>query len=299
MRLLLKFLGLFLSSQLAFGQGNMQNLDHALLWKIDGKGLSKSSYLFGTIHMIPSEDYFLPKGLEDAMNHVQKIFFEIDMAQMNNPGILFGMMDQLLMKNDTSLTDLLTTEEYGKLKNYFDNAGLPLAMFERIKPMFLSAMAGSEGNPFALQDGSSKSYEIELADMAKKKNIPTDGLETMAFQVSIFDSIPYAVQAKMLLESVTAESQSENQMKSMYKSYKEQDLNALNQTISKEDQQFLPYLEMMLYNRNKNWIPIMKTAMTDKPCFFAVGAGHLGGEKGVIQLLRNEGYEVRPVTNEK
>ena len=292
MRLFYNFLCLLLSSQLLFAQHSNQN---ALLWKIEGKGIANPSYLFGTIHMIPKEDYFLPKGLEETLDHVHRIFFEINIDQMNDPGAMMGMMDKILMKNDTSLLDLVSAEEYGKMKDYFDTIGLPLTLFDHVKPMFLSAMAGTDGNPFALKDGSFKSYEFEIGEIAKKKNLETDGLETMEFQVSIFDSIPYGIQAKMLLESVLSAHENEEQMKQMYRNYKEQNLNALNQTISKEDQQLLPYLEMMLYNRNKNWIPIIKKAIEKEACFFAVGAGHLGGERGVIQLLKNEGYELKPM----
>jgi uncharacterized protein YbaP (TraB family) len=299
MRYLLKFLGLFLSAQFLIAQDSIKSIENALFWKIEKNENQKPSYLFGTIHLIPAADFFLPDGLETALGKSQKIFFEIDLDEMNDMGAMFGLVDKIMMKNDTSLSDLVSNEEYTKIKAYFENLGLPLAMFDRVKPMFLSAMAGTDGNPFALQDGSFKSYELELAELAKKKNIEVDGLESMEFQLSIFDSIPYAIQAKMLLESVAATKPDEDQVEQMYNNYKSQNLDALNQTISKEDQQLLPYLEMMLYNRNKNWIPIMKTEMAKDTCFFAVGAGHLAGEKGVIQLLRNEGYKVTPIISEK
>jgi uncharacterized protein YbaP (TraB family) len=298
MNLFFKFLGLIFSSQLLFVQASSQQLDQTLLWKIEGNDIKEPSYLFGTIHLIPKEDYFLPKGLEKAFNKSRKVFFEIDIDQMNDPTSMMGVFDKIFMNNDTSLTDLVTKEEYEKLNSYFEKIGFPLTMFERMKPMFLSALAGVDGNPAALKDGSYKSYELELSEMAKIKNLETDGLETVEFQLSIFDSIPYAIQAKMLLESIASTEQNEDQMKQMYNNYKQQNLNALNQSISKEDQTLQPYLEMMLYNRNKNWIPKIKSEVAKGACFFAVGAGHLGGEQGVINLLRKEGYTVKPVMNE-
>jgi len=291
MRLLFKFLGLFLSSQLLIAQQSTLALDQGLLWKIDGNGIKDPSYLFGTIHIIPKEDYFLPKGLEESFNKVHKVFFEIDIDQMNDPSVMMGIYDKIFMNNDTSLADLITAEEYEKLRIYFENIGFPLAMVDHMKPMFLSALAGMDGNPTALKDGSYKSYELELAELAKNKNLETDGLESLEFQLSIFDSIPYRIQAKMLL-AVSSTEQNDNQMKQMYQNYKLQNLNALNQSISKEEQSLQPYLEMMLYNRNKNWIPKIKSEVSKGACFFAVGAGHLGGERGVINLLRKEGYTV-------
>ena len=136
---------------------------------------------------------------------------------------------------------------------------------------------------------------VELAEMAKKRNLKVEGLESMDFQLSIFDSIPYSVQANMLFDAVSSSQENESQMNQMFENYKQQNLNSLNNTLTDEDQQFLPYMEMMLYNRNINWIPIMKNKMKIHSCFFAVGAGHLGGERGVIKLLRNEGYKLSPV----
>ncbi len=299
MRLLFKFLVLLLSSQLLIAQQSTQSLDQGLLWKIEGNGIKDPSYLFGTIHIIPKEDYFLPKGLEESFNKVKKVFFEIDIDQMNDPSTMMGIYDKIFMNNDTSLTDLVSVEDYEKLRVFFENIGFPLSMVDRMKPMFLSALAGVDGNPNALKDGNYKSYELELSELAKNKNLETEGLESLEFQLSIFDSIPYNVQAKMLLESVSSTGENEDQMKQMYQNYKLQNLNALNQSISKEDQSLQPYLEMMLYNRNKNWIPKIKAEVINGSCLFAVGAGHLGGERGVIQLLIDEGFTIKPVMSDE
>lgn len=292
----IKFLAFLLSFHSLFSQESSTANDHSLLWKIEGKELANPSFLFGTIHMIPKEDYFLPDGMEEALQQCRKIFFEIDLDKLNDPSSLFGLMENIFMKNDTSLSDLVSKEEYDKLNAYFENLGFPLVMFERMKPMFLSALAGVDANPMALQDGSFKSYELELAELAKKNKLEVDGLETIEFQLSIFDSIPYSIQAKMLLESVSASTDNTEEVKQMYKNYKLQNLEALNKTISNENQQLKPYLDMILYNRNKNWIPIMRSEMSKGNCFFAVGAGHLSGKQGVISLLRNEGYTLSPLT---
>ena len=56
-----------------------------------------------------------------------------------------------------------------------------------------------------------------------------------------------------------------------------------------------PYEELLLVRRNENWIPVMERIMREGSAFFAVGAGHLGGPKGVVNLLRQAGYTVEPV----
>ncbi len=299
MRTFLKLLFVLLTSPIVFAQHTKSETENALLWKIEGKDFKKPSYLFGTIHLIPSSDFFLPEGLEQSLEQVESIFFEIDMDEMNDMSVLMGLMDKILMQNDTSLADLLQPEQYLKIEQYFDSKGLPLAMFDRIKPLFSSALVGVDGDAFGLKNDRYKSYEFELSAMASKKNLKQEGLESMEFQLSIFDSIPYKIQADMLYNSVSTSTENESQMNQMFESYKQQNLGALNKSLSAEDHQFMPYLELMLYNRNLNWIPIMKEKMKTSACFFAVGAGHLAGDRGVIQLLRKEGFKLTPVNSMK
>lgn len=295
MKHLFHVLSLFLGLQAIQAQDVYKPLENGLLWKIEGKELKKASYLFGTIHLIPATEFFLPKNLEKSLQETQKVFMEVDIDGMNDMGNLMSVGDKLFMQNDTSLVDLISPEEYKQLDTFFNNLGIPLNFFELLKPMFLSVLVGSQGNPFGLQDGSLKSYEFELAELAKKYHIETDGLESLDFQISIFDNIPYGVQAKMLMASFKSAQADEQVMQEMYQKYKSQNLEALGETITKEDEPLSDHLDLLLYKRNLNWIPKMETEMQKASCFFAVGAGHLAGERGVIHLLRKAGYRVEQV----
>ncbi len=295
MKHLIQILSVLLGIHSLQAQDVYKPLEHSLLWKIEGPNLKQASYLFGTIHLIPANDFFLPEKLEKRLQETKKVFMEVDIDGMNDMGNLMSVGDKLFMKNDTSLADLLSPLEYNQLDTFFNNLGIPLNFFERLKPMFLSVLVGSEGNPFGLQNGSLKSYEFELAELAKKYNIETDGLESLDFQISIFDNIPYGVQAKMLMASFKSAQADEHAMQEMYQNYKSQNLDALGKTISNEDEPLSEHLDLLLYKRNASWIPKMETEMQKGPCFFAVGAGHLAGEKGVIHLLRKAGYQVEKV----
>lgn len=275
--------------------------EKALLWEISGKDLSKPSYLFGTIHIIKREDYFFTPTMENALKNTDGIAFEIDMEDMSDFTKIMGMMSSMYMKDNKTLKDLLSDEEYGKVNDHFQKMGLPLAFLERIKPMFLSMMAGGGEDMmgFSLNGDSSSmvSYEMQLMDMAKKEEKEIAGLETMEFQMSLFDSIPYDAQAKMLLASIESEKDEEgsNQLDQMVLLYKTQDIQGMHNMMGDDPDALGGYEELLLQKRNRNWIPIMSDMMTRKPVFFAVGAGHLGGEEGVISLLRQAGYNVKAV----
>ncbi|MBK8701028.1 MAG: TraB/GumN family protein [Saprospiraceae bacterium] len=268
-------------------------LDKALLWEITGTGIKKPSYLYGTIHMIPATDYFLPKGTLNAIEQSDEMFFEIDMKDMNDVSALFGMMNKIFMKDGITLKTLLNEADYQLVSNQFSKLGLPMFMLERVKPMFLSAFAMGDLNPTSLQDGTIKSYEMEFYEISKDRKIPTQGLETIDFQISVFDSIPYADQAKMLVESLKASNTNDGEFQEMVRLYKSQDIEAMVATMGEEGSELGGYEDLLLTGRNKNWVPLIVDQVKKKPTFFAVGAGHLGGPNGVIQLLKAKGLKLR------
>lgn len=267
-------------------------LEKSLLWEITGNGLTKASYLYGTIHIIDAEDYFLPEGTLSAMDQSEHVFFEIDMSEMNDVSKMMPLLQKAFMSDGMTLKDLLTEEDYTLVNNHFKEMGLPLFFLEKIKPMFLTVFASGDMSPGDLQNGELKSYEMEFAEMAENSGKTIGGLETIDYQISIFDSIPYTEQAKMLIESIKSTDTGDDQMKELVDLYKAQDVAGLYKAMQ-GDENITEYEDVLLFQRNANWIPIMAAAMTDKVSFFAVGAGHLGGEKGVINLLREEGYTVK------
>ena len=289
----------------------------ALLWKIEGKKIKKPSYVYGTIHMIPKEDFFWPNHTQKCIDECERLTLEIDMAGLENDmSAQMSMMMNIFMKDGVTLPKLLTEEEYKMVQDHFANGSLPLPqmMLDKIKPMFLSMMVsedfdfmgggllggGDEGGDTKDSMGGISSYEVELMDIAKKNEMETSGLETVEYQMSVFDSIPYKAQADMLIEAIVAEKDTttniETQMADMIQLYKDQDLQALQQLLKTESSGMEQFEEILLNQRNRNWIPIMKTQIAEKPTFFAVGAGHLGGAEGILTLLRNEGYKLTPVS---
>ena len=275
---------------------------NSLLWEISGKNLKKPSYLYGTIHLIPKNDFFLTDATKKVFDASQKVTFEINMKEMNNPMAMISIFTKAMMPNGKTLKDFLNAEDYGLVQRKFDSIGMPLKMLERIKPMFLSVMLGTDGEKITAEGGGisetskSTSYEMEFLQMGEKQKKEFGGLETVEFQMGIFDSIPYKVQAEMLVKTIKNGSAGNDDLGKMVEMYKKQDIEAMSKMLQSDDQNELAGYENMLINsRNTNWIPLMAKAMSEKITFFAVGAGHLGGEKGVVNLLKKEGYTVKPL----
>ena len=275
--------------------------ENSLLWEISGKGLEKPSYLYGTIHIIGKDDFFLTDPTVTSFNKSEKVVFEIDMEEMNNPFIMFSLLKNLTMPEGITLETLLTPEDYKFVHKKFGELGLPpfvTGMFDKVKPLFLTAFASGDMDPQGFQNGEMVSYEMEFMKMAQNLELETGGLETIEFQMSIFDSIPYQDQATMLVESMKVDGEGMDELDVMVELYKNQDLIGMEAMFS-ADAGLGEWDDILLNKRNQNWIPLMKAMMPEKPTFFAVGAGHLVGENGVVALLRKQGYTVKPLREGK
>jgi len=274
---------------------------NSLLWAISGKDLKDTSYLYGTIHLIGKEDFFLTEETKKAFDASEKIVFEINLENMNDMMSQFGLLMKAFMGGGKTLKDLLAEEDYKEVKAHFADKGITdflWNMMERIKPMFLTMFASTDltgNNPMV--SGEMKSYEMELMAKAKLQKKPMDGLETAEYQMSMFDSIPYDAQAQMLLQSIRVgvDSTANDELDQMVQLYKNQDINGMISMFNEDEEGIGKYEDFLLINRNKNWIPVMGEMMVQKPTFFGVGAGHLAGEFGVINLLKEQGYTLTPL----
>ena len=265
--------------------------DNTLLWEISGKGLAKSSYLFGSFHLLCKDDIHFSAQLLKAIKSSAELYLELD---LDDPATLLGGMMLLNMNDGKQLKDLYSAKDYKKLEDFFrDSLRSSLTLFQSMKPAFLESMLYPKLMPCKTISG----VEEELMVEAKKDKKEIQGLETMAFQASVFDSIPYAEQAKELLKSIDSLSSYKKFFDTMITVYKSQRLNEIEKLFSKSEFGMEENQDMLLNNRNKNWVKQLNLIMKKEPVFVAVGAGHLVGEQGLIALLRKEGYVLRPIEN--
>ena len=269
--------------------------NNTLLWKISGKNLSRPSYLFGTMHMICADDIVISDSLKSAIKNSDKVYLELDMDDMFQ---MLGALSHMSMKNDTTLADLLSPEEYKKVKAYFEeHSGLiPFSMLEKYKPLLIESMILEQ----TFKCDNMIIMEQLVMEQARTHKKDIEGLETMDYQLGIFDRIPYQLQARQLLKMVesSAGSKEEGEIKELTDAYRSQLLDKMDELTKKEDMGIQNFTDMLLYNRNENWAKKLEGLMAKNALVIAVGAGHLPGERGVINLLRKAGYIVEPVRNE-
>jgi len=200
----------------------------------------------------------------------------------------------LRSKQGLTLNKALSPDDYNKVKQFFEKyqPTVPFAMLERQPPLMISSMLFELLLPCEQKNG----IELKIIDEAYKENKETKGLETLEFQASIFDSIPYTEQANELVKAIDSLEKSRTLMNEMIAAYKDQDIDKLCTLSFNEESGINKYMDFLLYRRNQNWVNQFP-ALANNCTLFAVGAGHLGGDKGVLQMLREHGYTVRAINN--
>lgn len=264
-----------------------QNLDNSLLWKISGKGLKQDSYLFGTIHIICEEQFWMEPKVEKALESSQVLAMEIDMS---DPNLMSEMQQLSINPGFKNIKGEFSTEQAAALSAFLtQHYGAGLDQLGILKPFVLSSMVMVKMLPCEQQS----SYEVFFTEQAKAQGKKFVGLETAAFQIGIFDEIPQKIQLDDLAKMVT-DSEGLDELNQLVETYLAQDLQNLYQIIT-ENEMFQQYGDLLLKKRNENWIPKIEELIKNQSTFIAVGAGHLPSESGVIQLLRKAGYKVEAV----
>lgn len=265
-----------------------QDLENSLLWKITGNGLKEASYLYGTIH-ITCDEKLPPKAIK-AMDETKQLYLELD---MDDPTLQQSMMGGMMMKEGKTLTSLSSAEDFKVLDDFLKKQlGYSAQMFNTIKPFMISAMLYPK-----LIECEMKSVEGSLMTLSKEQKEEILGLETVQEQLAVFDAIPYEVQMNELVKTAKSNlGNDKTEMDLMLKTYKSEDITAMVTMMKQSENEITSkFEEVLLTERNKKWIPKIETIAKETPTFFGVGAGHLGGENGVIKLLRKAGYKVEPV----
>lgn len=267
--------------------GSFAQETSSLLWKISGNNLTKPSYLFGTIHLLPEDKYFFSDNMMKALSSTEVLALE---ANMDIPfAEQMKMATEMIMPEGKSWADHMTAEDYALVKSAFvDSLGIKekkLEKYTKIKPIYVGGLI--------LTDllGKVKMYEQELSSMAKKEKKNVIGLETIQEQMEIVSNITIEDQMDDLKTTTASMLRDYNELLAAYLA---QDLTQLGELATKEEG-FDKMEAKLLTERNDKWIVAMKDQLSKNSTFFAVGAMHLVGEKGLISQLKAAGYTVEAV----
>ena len=262
--------------------------DKSLLWRISGNGLSNSSYLFGTIHLLCPGDYLWTDAMKKSLASCDKVCFEMD---LDDPSVMSAASNGIMNESGKKLSEYFTDVQYKKVQSFFkDSLQTDLSQLQMMKPVMIETLLMAKSVDCLIPI----SYEANIMEEALRAKKEITGLESAEDQISLLNGIPDDSAAAEIVQMTDSFSIAKAEYAAMLAAYKQQDLPALfaivqNGSIAGDDPAAL------LDDRNKKWIPLIGQKMKVSTVFFAVGAAHLYGKTGVIALLRREGYSVTPV----
>lgn len=242
------------------------------------------------MHLMDADLFYFPKKLEKLLLKSDVLCMEI--SNVNDPNL---SPDALFLKNDETLTDYFSTAQMDSIYRWAERSMLMNkeqfnTNFEKAKPFLLLQ--------FLLQSSlpeNNKSYEKEFENLAKNNKKIIEGLESVTEQLNLFSGLTKEEQVEMVMSSLRDEANAKSSFEEMQKIYLTQNLDDLYAFVKKESDSPVNSSRAFLEDRNQKWIPVMIEMMETKSVFFAVGAAHLAGPEGVIELLIKKGYTLTPI----
>jgi uncharacterized protein YbaP (TraB family) len=273
-----------------------------LLWKVSGNGLEKPSYLFGTHHLAPYSIMEQIEGLKPAFDATSLVVGELKMSDMRSQAAMQLMQQQMMMTDGKTIKDLFTPDEYALVNNYVkEQMQFDLSQAPMIKPAFISNnivlllyMKSVNGyNPQEQLDGYFQTKALEDGKTVV-------GLETIEFQFDLlFNSATVERQAELLACTLGDVDKTLEKAKKLTDAYMAQDLKTILELIEEREgtkcDPLPEEMEAMAGNRNVAWMKKLPGIMKEQSAFVAVGALHLVGDKGLINLFKEAGYTVEAV----
>ncbi|WP_416443433.1 TraB/GumN family protein [Leeuwenhoekiella sp. A16] len=285
----MKYLKLFVLFVITFNLSFLEaqeKLENSVLWKVSKPELQQDSYIFASLHFMCADDFFVPEKVTQALTSVDALVLEVNLSdpkEMQAMQASFASSEKIskaLSKEQYLELDKLVTKVTGNSLEIYDSYGLS---------MLQSIMIGK-----MLPCAALKSFENELSIEATQLNKPILSLETAQEQIEILnDSYPpdFAFEQLMLFESYKKD------FNKAIEVYRNEDINTAVRLLNADKYMDENATYIMQIERNKKWVETMPAMMKSSSKLFAVGAAHLTNTSGIINLLREKGYSVVPVTD--
>ncbi len=268
-----------------------QTAESGVLYKITGKNLKKPSYLFGTFHLICEKDLFPPATIKNYVAQTDKLMLELDLT---DPAVMQQATAGAMLENGKTARDFLKPEDYAKLDALYKNyLGISYDNLQTFKPFMASTVLMMSPKIIGCQ--AVPGFDKILANAAKENKLPVVGLETVADEYAAINAQPLEKQFAGLVKIAASPEKAAADFQTLYKTYLTQNTDEVYKFMLVQMTEEPGTKEKLLDERNAKWLPVIEKNITGSSAFIAVGDGHLGGEKGVINLLRKRGYKLTPI----
>ena len=274
--------------------------NNSLLWKIYQKGSTDTSFLYGSIHIKDKRVFNVNKHFDRVFSKSKTVALELHFDSINP----FQLMNFIMMEDGKTLKTVMKEKKYQVVKSFFeDTLKTSIQYIERFQPIYTSTLLGEMQKGASTDSNLNKQFlDEKFFSDAKEKGKKLVGLEKMEEQMQAFASLPYEVQAELLFETIKQinEKPTSNPVEDLIQMYINQDLegisNYINDFNQSDSETIKPYenllKEKLLDERNLRMVSRSINLIKNGNALIIVGAAHLPGELGLIELYRKRGFSV-------
>lgn len=262
--------------------------ERSLLWRV--RSGQNAIYILGSIHFLKKENYPLKKDIDEAFDRSKKLVLEVNLDATSPEKTQQLTMQKAISRDGTTLQQNVSEETYSLAEQRARELGFDLAPLSLFKPWFVALTLEA----LKLQKlGFDPNYGVDhyLAERAKKSNKPIAGLESFEFQIGLFDQLSPRDQEAVLRQTLQEMDLVEKSVGRIVQSWVKGDTASLEETLLSSMREYPEIYQKLVVDRNRRWLPqIQKMLEQGEGALITVGAAHLVGKDGIIELLKQQGY---------
>ncbi|MBL7076913.1 MAG: TraB/GumN family protein [Kiritimatiellae bacterium] len=261
------------------------------LWRISKD--ANHIYLQGSVHLLKKSHYPLPDAIENAYADSAVLVLEADLSAAQDPAQQMALLKAGMLEGKATLQGSLSKETWAMAEKQIAEMGMNIALFNAFKPWYFATSITAlrlQSLGFSAFDG----IDWHFFNRAKTDGKPVVGLETLEYQMSLFDAISAEDQDALVRQTMEDIANIDEEMDAILDAWAVGDLKAMDESLLKNFKEYPVVYKSLVTDRNHNWIAqIVGFLESGKVHMIVVGAGHLSGKEGLLQLLKKQGLQLK------
>jgi uncharacterized protein len=281
----------FVLALLLLAMPRIKAQESSILWEITGNGITKPSYLFGSLKFIGEKEFYLPKEATEKIK--QSAIFAIEDEVDHHAQHELNKV--LHFPKGESLSTHLSTEDYNKVVNFFESEfKISKKQFEAKYAKLIPLAISISMTRLSLGE-KVKFYDIELLKFAKSNKVKSYSLESVDREAKALTSFSIEDQTAALLHTVNNFEKQKTEFQKLMEDYPQGKLEEIFEYTLHPLENNQDFINTFFYQRNKEWMPKIEKMISENVAFISVGVSHLEGDGGLLNLFKEKGYTLTPI----
>ncbi len=260
------------------------------LWEISNG--EQHLFIGGTVHLLRPSDYPLPSEFEDAFNQSDRVVFETDLGNIANAAMQGKLIEAMTYSAGDKLSNYISAETFSTLEQFLTEKGVPIIAVETYRPAMVAILIAQLS--MNAENMVAEGVDQFFYNKAIERSLPIDKLETIDEQISFLSTLGANNPDEFILNAMEDSAEDAETIAIMVEAWRSGDEKKLYSEIIQEVKEEYPDVyKSLLTSRNDTWYPQFESMLLSEPTeLILVGAGHLVGEDGVLEMFRANGYSV-------